>query len=371
MVWSVSEAVMCIYLWAHVTPPGSAPSHRAGLEPGMPAREAGALPRRLKATASSKIRLIFEVRGVRFTHSPYWHTSVTHSQHELWWISLLTVVCSVLHHHQSDSTHQALTSSIQLVMNHFISEWVWCCGRRFVLRRNVEWNSQPCSFKQNIPLPWCMLFYDCFTIATHAGLSRVKVTVAWVTHGLVRTVTVARVSHGLVRTVTVARVSHGLVRTVTVAQVSHGLVRTVTVARVSHGLVRTVTVARVTHRLVRTVTVARVSHGLVRTVTVARVTHGLVRTVTVARVTHGLVRTVTVARVTHGLVRTVTVARVSQDSYSSTSYSRVSQDGYSSTSYSRVSQDGYYSTSYSRVSQDCYSSTSYSQVSQDGYSSTG
>lgn len=31
------------------------------------------------------------------------------------------------------------------VINHFISERVWCCGRRFVLRRNVEWNSQPCS----------------------------------------------------------------------------------------------------------------------------------------------------------------------------------------------------------------------------------
>ncbi len=34
-------------------PPSSAPSHRAGLEPGIPVREAGALPRRLKATASS------------------------------------------------------------------------------------------------------------------------------------------------------------------------------------------------------------------------------------------------------------------------------------------------------------------------------
>ncbi len=34
-------------------PPGSEPSHRAGLEPGMPAREAGTLPRRLMATASS------------------------------------------------------------------------------------------------------------------------------------------------------------------------------------------------------------------------------------------------------------------------------------------------------------------------------
>ncbi len=37
-------------------PPGSAPSHRAGLKPGMPAREAGALPRRLKATASNVSR---------------------------------------------------------------------------------------------------------------------------------------------------------------------------------------------------------------------------------------------------------------------------------------------------------------------------
>ncbi len=41
-------AVRCgdIYI---CNPPGSAPSHRAGLEPGMPAWEAGALPRRLKA----------------------------------------------------------------------------------------------------------------------------------------------------------------------------------------------------------------------------------------------------------------------------------------------------------------------------------
>ncbi len=44
-----------LVLWpeASVTPPGSAPSHRAGLVSGMPAREAGALPRRLKNTASS------------------------------------------------------------------------------------------------------------------------------------------------------------------------------------------------------------------------------------------------------------------------------------------------------------------------------
>ncbi len=39
-----------------VTPPGSASSHRAGLKPGMPAREVGALPRRLKATSSSVSR---------------------------------------------------------------------------------------------------------------------------------------------------------------------------------------------------------------------------------------------------------------------------------------------------------------------------
>ncbi len=40
----------------YVTPSGSAPSHRAGLEPGIPAREAGALPRRLKAIDSSVSR---------------------------------------------------------------------------------------------------------------------------------------------------------------------------------------------------------------------------------------------------------------------------------------------------------------------------
>ncbi len=34
-------------------PPRSAPSHQAGLEPGIPAREAGALPRRLKATVGA------------------------------------------------------------------------------------------------------------------------------------------------------------------------------------------------------------------------------------------------------------------------------------------------------------------------------
>ncbi len=40
-------------LSSRCNPLGSAPTHRAGREPGTPVREAGALPRRLKATASS------------------------------------------------------------------------------------------------------------------------------------------------------------------------------------------------------------------------------------------------------------------------------------------------------------------------------
>ncbi len=40
-------------LCCECNPPGSAPSHRAGLEPGILTREAGAIPRMLKATASS------------------------------------------------------------------------------------------------------------------------------------------------------------------------------------------------------------------------------------------------------------------------------------------------------------------------------
>ncbi len=49
----------------------------AGLEPGIPAQEAGALT---KATAPSVFKTpLFEARGARFTHSPYWHTSVTHA----------------------------------------------------------------------------------------------------------------------------------------------------------------------------------------------------------------------------------------------------------------------------------------------------
>ncbi len=38
--------IVSSFVYYICNPPGSAPSHRAGLEPGMPAREAGALPRR-------------------------------------------------------------------------------------------------------------------------------------------------------------------------------------------------------------------------------------------------------------------------------------------------------------------------------------
>ncbi len=57
-------------------PLGSAPSHRAGLEPGFPTREAGALTRNAKGHSP---RLpVFEVRRVRFTHRLYWHTHLLH-----------------------------------------------------------------------------------------------------------------------------------------------------------------------------------------------------------------------------------------------------------------------------------------------------
>ncbi len=72
-------------------PPGSAPSHRAGLEPGMPAREAGALPRRLKATASNVSRQSASFWGqssevytqpllayICYTHPPKPHSRAGH-----------------------------------------------------------------------------------------------------------------------------------------------------------------------------------------------------------------------------------------------------------------------------------------------------
>ncbi len=63
----------------------------------MPAREAGALPRRLKPLASVARASLFEVRGVRFTHSPYWHTSVIHRPSQgLKWDLLCVCVGSVV-----------------------------------------------------------------------------------------------------------------------------------------------------------------------------------------------------------------------------------------------------------------------------------
>ncbi len=61
----------------NVTPPG--PHHHTS---GSRTRDAGAgggaLPRRLKAPLAAVPRApLFEVRGERFTHSPYWHTYVT------------------------------------------------------------------------------------------------------------------------------------------------------------------------------------------------------------------------------------------------------------------------------------------------------
>ncbi len=70
-------------------PPGSTPSHRADLEPGIPAREVGALPRRLKPLASVARAPLFEVSRVRFTHRPYWHTHLLH-------MHFLHVSCSEL-----------------------------------------------------------------------------------------------------------------------------------------------------------------------------------------------------------------------------------------------------------------------------------
>ncbi len=70
-------------------PPGSAPSHRAGLEPGMPAREAGALPRRLKLQPLRQSQsasfwgqewgLHTALTGIhRYTHPPKPHSRAGH-----------------------------------------------------------------------------------------------------------------------------------------------------------------------------------------------------------------------------------------------------------------------------------------------------
>ncbi len=63
-------------------PPGSAPTHRAGREPGTPVREAGALTRPLASVTRAPH---FEVRGVRFYTQPlpayirYTHPPKPHS----------------------------------------------------------------------------------------------------------------------------------------------------------------------------------------------------------------------------------------------------------------------------------------------------
>ncbi len=59
----------------HVLPPPPGPHHHTERvsNPGFRC----VLPRTLKATVSVARAPLFEVRRVRFTHSPYWHTSVT------------------------------------------------------------------------------------------------------------------------------------------------------------------------------------------------------------------------------------------------------------------------------------------------------
>ncbi len=72
-------------------PPGSAPSHRAGLEPGFPAREAGALTRNAKGQSQSLERL--------FLRSGEWglHTAFTGIH-----ICYMDIPQRVLTHHLSD-----------------------------------------------------------------------------------------------------------------------------------------------------------------------------------------------------------------------------------------------------------------------------
>ncbi len=52
---------------------------RAGFEPWIPVREASALTRIAKGCSllRQSLERLFDVRRARFTHSPYWHTSVT------------------------------------------------------------------------------------------------------------------------------------------------------------------------------------------------------------------------------------------------------------------------------------------------------
>ncbi len=70
-----------LHLYAHVTPPTQV---RTNSPSGSRTRDAGAgggrsikERQRLQPLASVARAPLFEVRRVRFTHSPYWHTSVT------------------------------------------------------------------------------------------------------------------------------------------------------------------------------------------------------------------------------------------------------------------------------------------------------
>ncbi len=60
-----------------VTPPESAPSPRAGLEPGFPVRQAGALNRNAKATASSVNRLNTTFTGIHVCYIDIPHGVLT------------------------------------------------------------------------------------------------------------------------------------------------------------------------------------------------------------------------------------------------------------------------------------------------------
>ncbi len=66
------------------TPPGSTPPQLVLAPSGSRTRDSGVgggcsnkERQRLQPLASVARAPLFEVRGVRFTHSPYWHTSVT------------------------------------------------------------------------------------------------------------------------------------------------------------------------------------------------------------------------------------------------------------------------------------------------------
>ncbi len=67
------------------TPPGSTPPQLVLASSGSRTWDSGAgggrsnkERQRLQPLASVARASLFEVRGARFTHSPYWHTSVTH-----------------------------------------------------------------------------------------------------------------------------------------------------------------------------------------------------------------------------------------------------------------------------------------------------